>query len=208
MGLACIGGAGAFFGFSSSNFSASVKTERAFHLDVNMDTFRQILVRTKATESILNHGGMNLLDETTENVDIDLKNDSRPIRNFLRGKSKANVTATKHLTVQLNDPQINAKELFLTQECRIQPEIIRIVTTSDRASGDLKRYGTTLQAERDGLGTNIAVSLEMTVDVQVAWLFQSQAKIQVEKAANKTLEEQEKAIRMLVDNTTSSPGVH
>ena len=87
MGLACIGGAGAFFGFSSSNFSASVKTERAFHLDVNMDTFRQILVRTKATESILNHGGMNLLDETTENVDIDLKNDSRPIRNFLRGKS-------------------------------------------------------------------------------------------------------------------------
>ena len=137
-------------------------------------------------------------------ADIDLKNDSRPLRNFLRGKSKANVTATKHLKVQLNDAQIDAKELSLTQECRIQPEIIRIVSTSDGPTGELHRYITTLEAVKSETGTNVSLSIDMTVSVHVAWLFQSQAQVQVDLAARRTLEEQEEAIRSLIENGATS----
>ena len=199
VGLACVGGIGAFLGFSSTKIPVSVKAERKFHLPIDMDTFRQILVRTKATEAVVNHGGMKLLEETTESVDIDLKNDSRPLRNFLRGKSKANVSATKHLRVQLNDPQINANELLLTQDCRIQPENIRVVSTADGPSGDLKAYSTTLEATKGETGTDIVLCIEMTVDVRVLWVFQSQAQIRVEQAANKTLEDQEASLRSLVE---------
>jgi hypothetical protein len=199
MGLACVGGLGVFLGFSSTKIPLSVKAERTFNLPIDLDSFRQILVRTKATEAVVNHGGMKLLEETTESLDIDLKNDSRPLRNFLRGKSKANVTATKHLRVQLNDPQINASELLLTQDCRIQPENIRIVSTADGPSGHLKAYSTTLEATKGETGTDIALSIEMTIDVHVLWVFQSQAKIRVGQAANKTLEDQEASLRSLVE---------
>ena len=198
MGLAGVGGIGAILGFSSTQIPVSVKAERKFNLPLEMDTFRQILVRTKATEAVVNHGGMKLLEETTESVDIDLKNDSRPLRNFLRGRSKANVSATKHLRVQLNDPQINASELRLTQDCRIQPENIRIVSTADGPSGDLKAYSTTLEATKGEPGTDVVLNIEMTVDVRVLWVFQSQAQVRVEQAANKTLEEQEASLRSLV----------
>jgi hypothetical protein len=199
MGLACVGGLGAFLGFSSTQIPVSVRAERKFSLSVDMDTFRQILVRTNATEAIVNHGGMKLLEETTESVDIDLKNDSRPLRNFLRGKSKANVSATKHLKVKLNDSQINANELLLTQDCRIQPENIRIVSTADGPSGDLRAYSTTLEATKGENGTDLILSIEMTVDVRVSWVFQSQAQVRVEQAANKTLEDQESSLRSLVE---------
>ena len=204
LGLACVGGIGAFIGFSNTEIPVTAKAERKFELQVDMDTFRQILVRTKATEAIVNHSGMKLLDESTEAVDIDLKNDSRPLRNFLRGKSKANVTATKHLKVQLNDAQIDAKELSLTQECRIQPEMIRIVSTSDGPTGELQRYITTLEAVKGEAGTNVSLSIDMTVSVHVAWLFQSQAQVQVDLAARRTLEEQEEAIRSLIENGATS----
>lgn len=199
MGLACVGSLGVLLSFSSTRIPVSVNAERKFNLPIEMDTFRQILVRTKATEAVVNHGGMKLLEETTESVDIDLKNDSRPLRNFLRGKSKANVSATKHLKVQLNDPQINANELLLTQDCRLQPENIRIVSTADGPSGDLKAYSTTLEATKGETGTDILLSIEMTVDVRVLWVFQSQAQVRVTQAASKTLEDQEASLRSLVE---------
>lgn len=208
IGLACVGGVGATLGLSSTQIPVAVKAERTFELRVDMDSFRKILVRNNATEAILNHGGMKLLNESTESLDIDLKNDARPLRNFLRGKSKANVSAIKHLKVQLNDPQINSSELFLTQECLIQPEIIHIVTTADAPSGNLTDYSTSLEAVKGASGTIVSLNIEMTVDVKVARIFQSQATVRVEQAANKTLEEQEEALRSLVKNVTSPATFH
>ena len=126
LGLACVGGLGfGVWGLSKSECAVKGFAERSFTLDVDFNTFRQILVRTDATAAIVEHGGLKVIDESTDSVDIDLSNDSRPLRNLLKGKSKANVSATKHLTVQLNDPQLNASELKLSQDCKIQPDFIR-----------------------------------------------------------------------------------
>ena len=205
LGIACIGGLGiGAWGLSKTDCAVPGKAVRKFTLDIEIDTFRQILVRTNATAAIIEHGGMELVDEKTDAVDIDLSNDSRPLRNFLRGKSKANVSATKHLTVRMNDPQLKARELSLSQDCHIEPEKIHIVTTSDQPSGELREYNTMLDALKEGRKTEITLSLEMTVVVRVSRIFLSQAKARVQQAADKAMEEQEEAIRSLVAKADKS----
>ena len=190
----------AAWGLSRSEHALHGAAERSFTMDIEFDKFRQILVRTDATAAILEHGGMKLIGEKTDAVDIDLSNDSHPLRNALRGKSKANVSAIKSLTVQLNDPQISATELQLSQDCQIHPDSIEIQSTSDRPAGELKSYKTTLDALRASHGTEVRVSIDMTVDVLISRIFLSQAEARVKQAAEKSLEEQESAIRNLVSN--------
>lgn len=198
-GIACLGGLGfGAYGLSKTDCSVQGKAERKFTMDVDFDAFRQILVRTNATAAILEHGGMKLLDEKTEAVDIDLSNDSRPLRNALRGKSKANLSATKHLTVRLNDPQLKATELQLSQDCQIQPDHIHVHTASDRPAGELKSYNTTLDAVKSNNGTVVSLALDMTVNVYISRVFVSHAEARVKEAAEKAMQEQEAAIRKLV----------
>ncbi len=199
LGIVCVGGLGfGAWGLSKTECAVRVEADRKFALDVDIDTFRQILVRTNATAAIIEHGGMQLVNETTEAVDIDLSNDSRPLRNFLRGKSKANVSATKHLTLRINDPQLNATELLLSQNCNIQPEKIHIVTSSDQPAGELSVYNTILEAVKAGNRIEVTLSMEMTVVVCVPRVFLPQAEARVQQAAEKAMEEQEAAIRSLV----------
>ena len=201
LGIAITGGIGiAAWGLSRSEHSLHGVAERSFTMDIDFDKFRQILVRTDATAAILEHGGMKLIDEKTDAVDIDLSNDSRPLRNALRGKSKANVSAIKRLTVQLNDPQVNATELLLRQDCQINQDSIQIHTVSDQPAGELKAYNTTLDSVRASHGTEVKLSMAMTVDVLISRIFLSQAEARVKKAAEKSLEEQESAIRSLVSS--------
>lgn len=188
------------WGLSKTDCSVEGKSQQKFTLDVDFDTFRQILVRTNATAAILEHGGMKLVNEKTEDIVIDLSKDSRPLRNFLRGKSKADITAIKHLTVQLNDPQLNATELLLTQNCRIQREKIHIVSSSDKQAGELRIYNTTLDAVKVDNATEVTLSINMTVDVCVSRIFLSQAAPRVQKAAEKAMQEQKDAMRNLVAN--------
>ena len=210
LGIACVGGLGLGFGawgLSKTECAVRVEADRKFTLDVDIDTFRQILVRTNATAAIIQHGGMELVNETTEAVDIDLSNDSRPLRNFLRGKSKANVSATKHLTLRINDPQLNATELLLSQNCNIQPEKIHIVTSSEQPAGELSAYNTILEAVKAGNRIEVTLSMEMTVVVCVPRVFLPQAEARVQQAAEKAMEEQEAAIRSLVTKVDRSVAV-
>ncbi len=199
--IALIGGIGfAVWVLSRSEHAVHGVAERSFTMDIDFDKFRQILVRTDATAAILEHSGMKLIHENTDAVDIDLSNDSRPLRNALRGKSKANVSAIKRLTVQLNDPQVNATELLLSQDCQIHQDSIQVHTVSDQPAGELKAYNTTLDSVRASHGTEVKLSMAMTVDVLISRIFLSQAEARVKKAAEKSLEEQENAIRSLVSS--------
>jgi hypothetical protein len=100
--------------------------------------------------------------------------------------------------VELNDPQLNASELKLSQDCKIQPDHIHIETISDQPAGELKTYRTSLDAVKANDGTEIRLSLDMTVEVSISRLFLPQAEARVKQAAEKTMEEQESAIRNLV----------
>ncbi len=188
----------AFLGFSSTEKSIKATSEKAFPLDIEFDKFRQILVRTNATAAIVEHGGMKLIEEKVEALKIDLSKDARPLRNAIAGKSKAEVSAVKRLTVELDDPQLNAKELTLDQNSQIHPDSIHVCTKSTVPAGELLSYEITLDAKQAEHQTEVTLSVDMTVGVRVSSLFSSQAESRVQKGADQAIHDQEMAIRALV----------
>lgn len=199
--LVCFGAVGVLallFALWRIDELANAGSERTFVLDVDFDKFRQILVRTDATASIVEHGGMRLTHESVESLELDLTTDSRPLRNAIIGKSKAELAAGKKLTVQLSDPQLDAHELALFQDSQVQPNEIHVRTESIRPAGKLRSYATTLDAVRDERKTVVTLSVGMSVDLYVSPLILHFAKGRIQNAATTALEQQEMAIRELV----------
>ncbi len=188
----------ALYGLATKEIVFKGTSEKTFTLDIDFDKFRQILVRTNATAAIVEHGGMKLVDERVKTLKVDLSKDSRPLLNAIAGKSKADVRASKRLTVELDDPQINATELSLNQDSHITANAIHVCTKSSESAGELQSYETTLDAVKDNLKTVVTLSVDMSVEVRVSPMFVSQAETRVQQASHQAVQDQESAIRELI----------
>lgn len=183
---------------TSVSLAAKGTSQRSFVIDTEFDKFRKIMVRKNATAAIIAHSGMQLLDEQLQGVAIDTTEDDRPILNALRGKSQADLAATKQIVVSLKDPALNADRLSLTQQANIELDRLHVRTTASQAAGNLEAYETTLTAVPDGDKTKVSLTIDQIVRVTVPKLFQSQAESRVQEAADKATREQEKAIQQFV----------
>ena len=158
------------------------------------------MVRKNATAAIVGHSGMQLIEEQIADLEIDTSHDDRPILNALRGKSKSELSATKQIMVRLDDPELDADRLSLTQNANVQPELMQVRTTSNQPTGKLEHYETTLDAKPSNEGTAVTVTVDMRVQVKVPKLFTGQADKRVRSAANKATDEQESAIRAFISD--------
>lgn len=169
-----------------------------FVVDCDYEKFRQIMVRKNASETILNRGGMALVEEDVLDVNIDASGDDRPLLNAIRGKSQSEVEAVKELTVRLTDPAIDAERLVLRQKADITAERMSVRTTSKQAAGNLESYLTTLDAEPVSGGTEVTLVVSMDVRVQVPKMFTSRADSKVQQAAVDAVAEQAESIKAFI----------
>ncbi len=177
---------------------ASGQQQHSFVVDCDFDKFRQIMVRKNATAAIVGHSGMKLLDERIEDVNLDTSKDDRPLLNAIRGISKTEVSAVKELTVQLDDPTLEATELVLEQNADIQPDHIDVSTVSKRPAGRLEHYQTTFDARPDAEGTRINLTVELKVLVKVPKFFKHRADAGVQQAADDAITDQSAAIEEFI----------
>ncbi|GAA5505814.1 hypothetical protein [Novipirellula caenicola] len=177
---------------------ATGQQQRSFVVDCDFDKFRQIMVRKNATAAIVSHTGMRLIGERIEGVAVDTSQDDRPLLNAIRGVSKTEVTAVKELTVQLENPMLEASELVLEQNADIQPDHIDVITASKGPAGRLKRYQTTLDAKPDPDGTRVVLTVELEVLVNVPSLFKHRADAGVQQAADDAINGQAAAIEAFI----------
>ncbi|MGV3485292.1 MAG: hypothetical protein ACO1RT_12805 [Planctomycetaceae bacterium] len=160
--------------------------------------FRQIMVRKNATSAIVGHSGMRLLGEEVEAVALDLSDDDRPILNAIRGRSKSDLAATKQITVQLDDPTLEADRLVLRQNADIEQTRMNVHTESIAAAGRLLNYKTTLNAVPEGANTRLQISVDMQVSVDVFLPFAHVADKRVQEAADEAIEGQQAAIGQFI----------
>jgi hypothetical protein len=177
---------------------ASATAKREFDLQVSYDKFRQIMVRKNATKAIVGHGGMKIVSEGVEDLKVDLSADDRPILNAIRGKSKAEVNAVKMLTVELNNSQIDTEQLTLRQHAHVDAQGLHVESKSVGEQGQIKNYITVLSASPVGDATQVKMSLEMEIQVDVPKAFTRRADIEVSKAATEALRQQQEAITAFV----------
>ncbi len=181
------------------DYLASGGQTKTFEIDCSFDRFRQIMVRKNATAAIIAQSGMTLLDEKVEGLQIDARGDDRPLRNALRGRSKANVSSAKEISVRLDDPALQADSLVLRQQADIQPDEFHVVTRSTAPAGNLEDYETTLTARPAGEKTQIDLSVAMKVHVRLPWAFTNRADVGVQQAADRAIADQATSIATFVD---------
>jgi carbon monoxide dehydrogenase subunit G len=177
---------------------ATGKKTITFSVDCDFDRFRQIMVRKNATAAIVAHSGMKLLDERVQDIEVNTTADDRPLINALLGKTKSELSAVKILTVQLDDPTLEAKELVLRQVADVEPTEINVVTQSMGAAGLLENYLTTLHAEPNAQSTKVTLTVDMNVRVKVPKFFVSRADERVQKAADEAIAGQAEAMQQFV----------
>ncbi|MDA8744337.1 hypothetical protein N9N28_06885 [Rubripirellula amarantea] len=178
--------------------SASGTHATTFSVDCDYDKFRQIMVRKNATAKLVAQSGMTLVDEQIEAMDLDTSNDNRPLLNAIRGKSRTDVTAVKEITVQLDDPAIDADRLVLSQHADVQADLMDVITKSKAAAGNLRNYETTLQARPNGGQTDVSISVSLQVDVRVPQMFTAKADREVQQSAVDAVVGQAEALKSFV----------
>ena len=156
------------------------------------------MVRKNATEAIVAHSGMKLLDEKVFDMSIDIPKQKRPVLNALLGRSKADLSASKQLTVSLEIPDIAAKELTLNQHAEIGSNKMDVNSEASGPAGNLEAYSTRLLATKFQAGTKVELTINQKVNVRVPKFFVSEADRRVQKSAADSTAEQEKAIRAFI----------
>nr|WP_236649879.1 hypothetical protein [Rhodopirellula sp. SM50] len=169
-----------------------------FVVPCDYDKFRQIMVRKNATAAIVERSGMELIDVQIRDLQVDASADDRPLLNAIRGKSKMNLDAIRQIRVRLDDPAIDADELALRQQAAIEADSMNVVTKSVAAAGNLESYQTTLEARPSDDGTEVRVTVEMKVRVDVPKLFTNRADTRVQEAAEDAINEQARSIEMFI----------
>lgn len=183
------------WGMWSVEHVATGSSRREFTLNVDFDKFRQIMVRKNATEAIVAHSGMKLLAEKVGDVSIDVPRQNRPILNAILGKANADLVATKQITVSIEDPNVGVSELTLNQHVDVQPDAIDVRSEATGPAGNLKAYSTRLHASKFEDTTKVELSIDQTVRVKVPKFFIASADQRVQRAADDSTEEQERALR-------------
>jgi len=185
--------------FSAVDHQTIGEAQREFSVDCDFKKFRQIMVRKNAAEAIISAGGMKLINQSLDDVSIDTSNDDRPILNAIRGRSQSELSAVKQLTVQINDPSVDADRLTLKQAANVQESSMSVETKSIAPAAQLKSYRTTLDAESSGNSTNVRLTVEMVLDLKVPAMFTDRADREVQSSAEQALKSQEQAMKTFVE---------
>ena len=195
MSLAGVG----FWQIAPCEFNGRTSAEFSGEIAVPYNEFRTMMVRNNANQSIVEQGGMKLIDEEVLNMDIDLSRDNRPLLNAILRRSQSCVTASKRLTVAVDNTDICVDKLQLHQDARITPECLDVNTASEVAVGDLKHYRTTLHAEPKGESTAVTISVELSLCKELGKLFHTEAQQRLDTAAQQTALQQFEALVQFAD---------
>ncbi|WP_146459240.1 hypothetical protein [Rubripirellula tenax] len=179
-------------------YVATASQQRQFTLNCDFAKFRQIMVRTNATKAIVNRDGMELINESIEELNLDSSKDERPLLNAILGKSKSELDAIRTITVSVNDPYAKVDQLKLRQVADIDTDQMNVNTAAIGRQGNIHDYATTLTASRDGNETKVELTLDMKIELSLPSMFRGRADTQVADTATNALADQEAAITELV----------
>ncbi len=168
-----------------------------FTIDVPYTRVRKILVRTNAVKKIVALANAELLDQSWTGIEIDLARLLREPDWELEGEGK--------LQVRTNDDYIGQHDITLLQRVKIRPEELVVANTLEQPAGRLLDYRTSLRlAPDDQQMARFQTSAELTVLCRVAPIFRHVARRRVQAAAVRALNNQEKALRSVVDDHRDS----
>ncbi|HEX6962789.1 MAG TPA: hypothetical protein VF175_13040 [Lacipirellula sp.] len=174
---------------------------RSFTLDHNFTDVRKILVRNDAAKQIVTMGGgSEYIDQEWSAVGAELDAVQ------LLADWRLELHGTLH--VRTKDEYIGEHVIGLLQDVEITPDFLHSATHLNEPAERLKEYDMKTHFDRDPETGNTKVSLELTqvILTDAPWFAHGIADRRVKDSAERTLANQEAAIRKLVaDNIDDVP---
>jgi hypothetical protein len=169
---------------------------RSFVIDEDFTNVRKILVRNDAAKQIVTMGGdSEYIDDDMESIGLE---SGRPLDQLLNPDWQLHVNGT--LRVRTKDPYVGRHNIALAQDIEITTDRLHSQTHLKEPSGRLKEYAMKTHFDRDPATGKAKVMLELTqmILTDAPWFAHGIADRRVKASAERTLANQERAIRKLI----------
>jgi hypothetical protein len=165
----------------------------SFTIDEPMERVRKILVRTNAVKKIVAMAQARLVDQQWLNAQIQLGD--RPIM-----RDEWQVKSEGELVVETTHYWLGKHEITLEQRVQITPQRLQVSSQLNEPKGPIRKYQSTLLLTPDGNGdAHFDTSLQLRIETSSNWLTSAIVKSEIRQAAKKSLQNQEQAIREIVN---------
>jgi hypothetical protein len=175
---------------------ASVQAaKRSFTIEQDFTIVRKILVRKDAAKQIVAMGG------TSEFIRQDWTSIGLDASSILDELVNPDWKLELHgdLRVRTKDPYIGEHVIRLDQEVEITPDRLHSHVRLDDPAERLRQYNMTTHFERDGGGSRVDLELKQEILTDAPWFAHGIADRRVLASVEQTLENQEAAIRRLIE---------
>jgi hypothetical protein len=178
-------------------YACTQTAKRTFTIDEDFTNVRKILVRTNASQQIVTMGGdSEFISQNLTPTSVGAGNLTDELLN-----PDWHIELHGTLRVRTKDPYIGRQILDLSQDVEIKPDYLDSKTHLGEPAGRLKIYGMKTRFFRDEETGKSNVELELTQQIltDAPWFAHGIADRRVRASVEKTLANQETAIRKLID---------
>ena len=183
--------------------------ERSFVIEEDFTKVRKIMVRTNAAKEIVTMGGGSEFveqhwdDGSAAAVGKDFG--QKLLKNIFSSDPNWELKLQGTLKVRTLDPYISngtpdENIVTLEQKVVIKPDHLQSDTDMIEGSGRLLGYAMTTRLEREDDHTRVSLQLTQEINTDAPWFAHSIADRRVRASAERTLANQEKAMRQLIDD--------
>jgi hypothetical protein len=182
--------------FVNREYPSTQTARRSFTIDEDFTNVRKILVRNDSAKQIVTMGGgSEFLSQDWKSLGLDA---SKPLDELISPDWRVELHGT--LRVRTKDEYIGEHNIALGQDVEIKPDFLNSEVHRKDPSERLKQYDMNTRFWRDPNTGKSRVDLKLTQQIltNAPWFAHGIADRRVRQSAEKTLANQENAIRKLI----------
>jgi hypothetical protein len=192
-------------------YTTEQKVERTFEIKHDFTKVRKTMIRTDASREIVTMGGdSEFVDQQWQDADIQTggENIGEALLNSLFSTDpdwKLELDGT--LRIRTLDEYIGQNVITLTQHVEISPDAIDSQVKLKEGSERLVGYSMSTRLSRDGEKTKVELELTQKIKTDAPWFAHGIADRRVRASAARALENQEGAMKRLIEENIGKAGV-
>ena len=190
-------------------YTTQQTAKREFHIEMEFSKLAKILRSTNAAKEIVTMGGDSefvsqhwtgaAIDASTEDIGRSL------LQSVFSGNLELSVDLKGKLKIRTLDEYVGQNVITLEQNVQVRPDKIESVASLVEGSERLLGYELMTRFSRDGERSKVELELTQTIKTEAPWFAHRIADRRVHASAAKSLENQERATRQLIEENADKP---
>ena len=192
-------------------YTTSQTATRDFQIDMDFTKMRKILVRTNAAKEIITMGGdSEFVSQTWTDAAIESSGENvgqALLKSVFSGNPDWAIDLQGELQVRTLDEYVGKNVITLQQDVQVRPDKVESLAKLVEGSERLLDYELLTRFSRDGEKSKIELSLTQAIKTECPWWAHAIADRRVHASAARSLENQERATRQLIEENKDKAGL-